>query len=281
MKLVGLFVASSHGQLLPKLEFKGMPVPAHLLNLAPVAPETTTTASTTLTSSRSVSLVSENTSTVAPTVTTTVVTTSTTEKATTRGVQSIEEFLFSMENEKTAGTTEGLEIANKPVRGGFNLTAAMEESRDLGYGPVTGARLRFAGTPLGDVAPIYLCKNRTGHCCDNKDPDCFTPGGCFCDSSCRAFDDCCPDFEDECVDKKCLTDIKKNSAGKLALRGIELRRMRHPEVIMVASGGQPAHVEPDGCCDGVPYNHGMKCCCNGALTDNCPCQAVTKAVTEA
>jgi len=70
-------------------------------------------------------------------------------------------------------------------------------------------------------------------------------------------------------------------AGKLALRGIELRRMRHPEVIMVASGGQPAHVEPDGCCDGVPYNHGMKCCCNGALTDNCPCQAVTKAVTEA
>ena len=54
-------------------------------------------------------------------------------------------------------------------------------------GPVTGARLRFAGTPLGDVAPIYLCKNRTGHCCDNKDPDCFTPGGCFCDSSCRAF----------------------------------------------------------------------------------------------
>jgi len=27
MKLVGLFVASSHGQLLPKLEFKGMPVP--------------------------------------------------------------------------------------------------------------------------------------------------------------------------------------------------------------------------------------------------------------
>ncbi|CBY31938.1 unnamed protein product [Oikopleura dioica] len=282
MKLVGLFVASSHGQLLPKLEFKGMPVPAHLLNLAPVAPETTTTASTTLTSSRSVSLVSENTSTVALTVTTTAVTTSTTEKATTRGVQSIEEFLFSMENEKTAGTTEeGLEIANKPVRGGFNLTAAMEESRELGYGPVTGARLRFAGTPLGDVAPIYLCKNRTGHCCDNKDPDCFTPGGCFCDSSCRAFDDCCPDFEDECVDKKCLTDIKKNSAGKLALRGIELRRMRHPEVIMVASGGQPAHVEPDGCCDGVPYNHGMKCCCNGALTDNCPCQAVTKAVTEA
>jgi len=73
--------------------------------LAPVAPETTTTASTTLTSSRSVSLVSENTSTVAPTVTTTVVTTSTTEKATTKGVQSIEEFLFSMENEKTAGTT--------------------------------------------------------------------------------------------------------------------------------------------------------------------------------
>ena len=54
-------------------------------------------------------------------------------------------------------------------------------------GSVTGARLRFAGTPLGDVAPIYLCKNRTGHCCDNKDPDCFTPGGCFCDSSCRAF----------------------------------------------------------------------------------------------
>ena len=65
-------------------------------------------------------------------------------------------------------------------------------------------------------------------------------------------------------------------AGKLALRGIELRRMRHPEVIMVASGGQPAHVEPDGCCNGVPYNHGMKCCCNGALTDQCPCEAVSK-----
>jgi len=175
---------------------------------------------------------------------------------------------------------KGSDNERKPTRGTFNMTAAMEESRELGYGSVTGARLRFAGTPLGDVAPIYLCKNRTGHCCDNKDPDCFTPGGCFCDSSCRAFDDCCPDFEDECVDKKCLTDIKKNSAGKLALRGIELRRMRHPEVIMVASGGQPAHVEPDGCCNGVPYNHGMKCCCNGALTDQCPCQAVTKAVTE-
>jgi len=29
---------------------------------------------------------------------------------------------------------EGLENANKPARGGFNLTAAMEESRELGYG---------------------------------------------------------------------------------------------------------------------------------------------------
>lgn len=274
MKLVGLFVASSHGQLLPKLEFKGMPVPAHLLNLEPVAPETTTTSTTT-----SSSLDAEIASTVS--TTTTVITTSSGAKTTTEGIESIEEFLFSMENEKVAGTSEkGSDNDRKPTRGTFNMTAAMEESRELGYGSVTGARLRFAGTPLGDVAPIYLCKNRTGHCCDNKDPDCFTPGGCFCDSSCRAFDDCCPDFEDECVDKKCLTDIKKNSAGKLALRGIELRRMRHPEVIMVASGGQPAHVEPDGCCNGVPYNHGMKCCCNGALTDQCPCKAVTKAVTE-
>lgn len=274
MKLVGLFVASSHGQLLPKLEFKGMPVPAHLLNLAPVAPETTTTSTTT-----STSFDAEIASTVS--TTTTVITTSSGAKTTTEGIESIEEFLFSMENEKAADTSEkGSHNDRKPTRGTFNMTAAMEESRELGYGSVTGARLRFAGTPLGEVAPIYLCKNRTGHCCDNKDPDCFTPGGCFCDSSCRAFDDCCPDFEDECVDRKCLTDIKKNSAGKLALRGIELRRMRHPEVIMVASGGQPAHVEPDGCCNGVPYNHGMKCCCNGALTDQCPCQAVTKAVTE-
>jgi len=274
MKLVGLFVASSHGQLLPKLEFKGMPVPAHLLNLEPVAPQTTTTSTTS-----STSLDSDIVSTVS--TTTTVIRTSSGAKTTTEGIESIEEFLFSMENEKAAGTSEkGSDNDRKPTRGTFNMTAAMEESRELGYGSVTGARLRFAGTPLGDVAPIYLCKNRTGHCCDNKDPDCFTPGGCFCDSSCRAFDDCCPDFEDECVDKKCLTDIKKNSAGKLALRGIELRRMRHPEVIMVASGGQPAHVEPDGCCNGVPYNHGMKCCCNGALTDQCPCQAVTKAVTE-
>lgn len=274
MKLVGLFVASSHGQLLPKLEFKGMPVPAHLLNLEPVAPETTTTSTTvTVASSSSGSLGAEATTTVSTVATST----QTAAKTTTEGVQSIEEFLFSMENEKTAGISEeGVKNESKPGRGSFNLTAAMEESRELGYGPVTGARLRFAGTPLGDVAPIYLCKNRTGHCCDNKDPDCFTPGGCFCDSSCRAFDDCCPDFEDECVDKKCLKDIKKNSAGKLALRGIELRRMRHPEVIMVASGGQPAHVEPDGCCNGVPYNHGMKCCCNGALTDQCPCEAVTK-----
>lgn len=100
--------------------------------------------------------------------------------------------------------------ATRPSRGSFDLKAAMEESRAQGYGKliilwktwyyendvwliefsgsVTGARLRFAGTPLGDVAPIYLCKNRSGnHCCDNKDPDCFTPGGCFCDSSCRAF----------------------------------------------------------------------------------------------
>jgi len=274
MKLVGLFVASSHGQLLPKLEFKGMPVPAHLLNLAPVAPETTTTSTTT-----STSLVAEIASTVS--TTTTVITTSSGAKTTTEGIESIEEFLFSMENEKAADTSEkGSHYDRKPTRGTFNMTAAMEESQELGYGSVTGARLKFAGTPLGDVAPIYLCKNRNGHCCDNKDPDCFTPGGCFCDSSCRAFDDCCPDFEDECVDRKCLTDIKKNSAGKLALRGIELRRMRHTEVIMVASGGQPAHVEPDGCCNGVPYNHGMKCCCNGALTDQCPCQAVTKAVTE-
>ena len=33
MKLVGLLVAASHGQLLPKLEFKGMPVPGPELNI--------------------------------------------------------------------------------------------------------------------------------------------------------------------------------------------------------------------------------------------------------
>ncbi|CAG5113130.1 Oidioi.mRNA.OKI2018_I69.chr2.g7270.t1.cds [Oikopleura dioica] len=273
MKLVGLLVAASHGQLLPKLEFKGMPVPAHLLNIEPKdlesqsssKAETTTVmpSTSTITTSRASSTVTENSSQA-----------TTTHATTTEAAQSIEEFLFSMENNENSSVSDSRNEndTTRPSRGSFDLKAAMEESRAQGYGSVTGARLRFAGTPLGDVAPIYLCKNRSGnHCCDNKDPDCFTPGGCFCDSSCRAFDDCCPDFEDECVDKKCLEETKKNSAGKLALRGIELRRMRHPEVIMVASGGQPTHVEPDGCCNGIPYNHGIKCCCNGALTDQCPC----------
>jgi hypothetical protein len=66
--------------------------------LAPVAPETTTTSTTT-----STLLDAQIASTVS--TTTTVITTSSGAKTTTEGIESIEEFLFSMENEKAADTS--------------------------------------------------------------------------------------------------------------------------------------------------------------------------------
>merc|ERR1711990_274000 len=94
-------------------------------------------------------------------------------------------------------------LSSPPPRGTFNLQMALIDSRNHGY----GIQLK-SGNGSGSkypVDPIYMCKERTGdQCCSDKDPDCFTPGGCFCDASCRAFDDCCPDFEETCVDKSCL-----------------------------------------------------------------------------
>lgn len=160
-----------------------------------------------------------------------------------------------------------------PARGTFNLEAALRDSRERGYG--NGVRLRFNGVKKSSLDPIYMCSERTGdQCCTDKDPDCFAPGGCFCDASCKAFDDCCPDFEEICVDKTCLE--KKESI----LPYFRSMRMGPPQPTIelinkapsIASGGQPKHVEPDACCAGKPYNQGERCCCNNQITDQCPCQ---------
>lgn len=157
-----------------------------------------------------------------------------------------------------------------PKRGTFDLEVALKQSRANGYG--NGVRLRFAGTSLSQVDPIYLCSKRSNdQCCDDKDPDCFTPGGCFCDSSCRAFDDCCPDFEEHCADKSCLENLKSDVVTKY-LRNFR-RRPENSDLPSIASGGQPKHVEPNACCNGRPYNHGLRCCCGGTVTDECPCQS--------
>lgn len=155
-----------------------------------------------------------------------------------------------------------------PERGTFNLEVALEESRKNGYG--NGVRLRFAGTSLSQVDPIYLCSNRSGEqCCEDKNPECFTPGGCFCDSSCRAFDDCCPDFEEHCADKSCLANLRSDVVNTY-LRNF--RRRPDKDLPSIASGGQPKHVEPNACCNGRPFNHGLRCCCSGSVTDDCPCK---------
>lgn len=162
-----------------------------------------------------------------------------------------------------------------PTRGSFNLEAALRDSRERGYG--NGVRLRFNGINKSSLDPIYMCSERTGEqCCTDKDPDCFAPGGCFCDSSCKAFDDCCPDFEETCVDKTCL-DKKEPDNLQNYFRSM---RMGPPQPTFnlvnqapsIASGGQPKHVEPDACCAGKPYNQGERCCCNNQITDQCPCQ---------
>merc|ERR1712048_1148851 len=168
----------------------------------------------------------------------------------------------------TTGNTNQTMSAH-PQRGTFNLEAALKDSRDKGYG--SAVRLRFAGAAnLDDVDPIYLCSKRSGdQCCVDKDPECFTPGGCFCDSSCRAFDDCCPDFEDHCADKSCLENLKSDVVTKY-LRNFR-RRPENSDLPSIASGGQPKHVEPNACCNGRPFNHGLRCCCGGTVTDECPC----------
>ena len=175
MKLVGLFVASSHGQLLPKLEFKGMPVPgpdrscieslflskilvtnkacknrnldpnkAHLLNLEPVAPQTTTTSTTS-----STSLDSDIVSTVS--TTTTVIRTSSGAKTTTEGIESIEEFLFSMENEKAAGTsgnacklflTREIKIWHSRCASELNLSLTFFKVRSVLWACISSSRLK-------------------------------------------------------------------------------------------------------------------------------------------
>lgn len=162
-----------------------------------------------------------------------------------------------------------------PQRGTFNLEAALEESRHNGYG--SPVRLRFNGTPSSQVDPIYLCAERSGdQCCVDKSPECFTPGGCFCDSSCSAFNDCCPDFDDVCVDKSCLDHMQGDSVMQFLrnLRSGVVPDMNAYEVKLptIAAGGQPKHVEPTGCCNGKPYNHGLRCCCHGQITDECPCR---------
>jgi hypothetical protein len=155
-----------------------------------------------------------------------------------------------------------------PKRGTFNLEVALQQSRNNGYG--NGVRLRFAGTSLSQVDPIYLCSKRSGdQCCEDKNPECFTPGGCFCDSSCRAFDDCCPDFEDHCSDKSCLEGLHADIVHRY-LRNF--RNRPDKDLPSIASGGQPKHVEPNACCAGRPFNHGLRCCCAGSVTDECPCK---------
>lgn len=166
-------------------------------------------------------------------------------------------------------------LSSPPPRGTFNLQMALIDSRNHGY----GIQLK-SGNGSGSkypIDPIYMCKERTGdQCCSDKNPDCFTPGGCFCDASCRAFDDCCPDFEETCVDKSCLKQKGDNLENYF-------RSMRLPppkeksngskdrELPSIASGGQPKHVEPNACCNGRPYNSGLRCCCNDQITDQCPC----------
>lgn len=160
-----------------------------------------------------------------------------------------------------------------PERGTFNLESALKQSRNNGFG--SAVRLRFAGTSLSNVDPIYLCSKRSGEqCCEDKNPECFTPGGCFCDSSCRAFDDCCPDFEDHCADKSCLENLKTDIVSNY-LRNLRRRPENLKDLPSIASGGQPKHVEPNACCNGRPFNHGLRCCCSGHVTDECPCKSGT------
>lgn len=162
---------------------------------------------------------------------------------------------------------------DEPVRGHFDLEAALRDSREKGYG--NGVRLRFNGVSKSSLDPIYLCSERPveQQCCTNKDPHCFTPGGCFCDASCKAFDDCCPDYEELCVDRSCLE--KKGDPVKTYFRSIRFGQPKNGTDTnrLPSGGGQPGHVEPDACCGGRPYNHETRCCCNEQITDQCPCQA--------
>lgn len=74
-------------------------------------------------------------------------------------------------------------------------------------------------------------------CCEDKNPECFTPGGCFCDSSCRAFDDCCPDFEDHCADKSCLENLRTDIVSNY-LRNFRRKPENLKDLPSIASGGQ-------------------------------------------
>lgn len=173
----------------------------------------------------------------------------------------------------TSNTQHADVLSIHPERGTFNLDAALQQSRNSGYG--NGVRLRFAGTSLSQVDPIYLCSKRSGEqCCEDKNPECFTPGGCFCDSSCRAFDDCCPDFEDHCADKSCLENLRTDIVSNY-LRNFRRKPENLKDLPSIASGGQPKHVEPNACCSGRPFNHGLRCCCAGSVTDECPCKSET------
>jgi len=158
-------------------------------------------------------------------------------------------------------------------RGTFDLQLALRDSRDKGYG--NGVRLRFNGVSKSSLDPIYLCSERPAEhqCCTNKDPHCFTPGGCFCDASCKAFDDCCPDYEDLCVDRSCL-EKKGSDPVQTYFRSMRLGSPKNStENRLPSGGGSPGHVEPDACCGGKPYNHEERCCCNEQITDQCPCKA--------
>lgn len=165
------------------------------------------------------------------------------------------------------------EVQDEPKRGAFDLQLALRDSRDRGYG--NGVRLRFNGVSKSSLDPIYLCSARPAdqQCCTNKDPHCFTPGGCFCDASCKAFDDCCPDYVDLCVDRSCL-EKKGSDPVQTYFRSMRLGAPKNStENRLPSGGGSPGHVEPDACCGGKPYNHEERCCCNEQITDQCPCQA--------
>lgn len=166
---------------------------------------------------------------------------------------------------------------------------------------------------------IYLCQKRIQQiqnnlhplinsvttntvCCLGKDKECFTAGGCFCDESCRHFDDCCPDYEYTCADKfkLCLLDENSNNGVdktkikpdsnqnlKELQQKLEQEKLNHQKIKDgtyendksqndLAGADNAHHVAPNACCGPRKYNDGEQCCCfnddnfSGELIDG-PC----------
>ncbi|XP_023684884.2 uncharacterized protein [Paramormyrops kingsleyae] len=84
------------------------------------------------------------------------------------------------------------------------VTGFLNEMTDL---PTNGTNITSSGDfNASSPFPIWSlsgsCKSPQPMCCSWYDASCYR--GCFCDSSCRSYGDCCPDYESTCSERVVL-----------------------------------------------------------------------------